>query len=311
MKIVFMGTPEFARRPLEYLHTQSGLEIVAVVTGPDKPSGRGRKLKPTPVKKAALGLGLSVLTPNELKDNSLVERLKSFNADIFVIVAFRILPEMIFSIPPKGSINLHGSLLPKYRGAAPIQWAIINGETETGLTTFFLKKKVDTGNIIYRERIEIKPDETYDDLAERMSEMAGPVIEKTLDIIEKENFVPELQDDILATPAPKFTADDCIIDWNESAETIINRIRGLSSVPGAFTNFRNKKLKILRAKKSDESVSEGYSPGEIIPDKRSLFISSIDGVVEIIQVVPEGKSAISGDQFIRGYQPQPKEKAGE
>ncbi len=303
MNIVFMGTPVFARRPLEYLFNNTRHEITAVVTGPDKQSGRGRKVKSTAVKEAAIEFDLPVFTPDSLKDENFLKQMKNIDADIFVVVAFRILPENLFAIPQYGSINLHGSLLPKYRGAAPINWALINGETETGLTTFFLKRKVDTGNIIYQEKTDIGPDETFDDLYQRLSEMAGPVIEKTLDLIESGAVKETEQDNSLATPAPKIKPDDCLIDWTKPAATCINFIRGLSSIPGAFTYFRGKKLKILQASAINVEAGADYNPGQIIKDKKRLIVAASDRNIEILQLLPEGKSKITGGEFIRGYQP--------
>jgi methionyl-tRNA formyltransferase len=315
MKIVFMGTPVFARRPLEYLAKNTRHELLAVVTGPDKPVGRGRKLQPTAVKAAAIDLNLPIFTPDSLKDENFLESMKKIGADIFVVVAFRILPENLFTFPEFGSINLHGSLLPKYRGAAPINWAIINGETETGLTTFFLKKKVDTGNIIYQEKTDIAPNETFDDIYLKLSKLAGPVIEKTLELIETGEVKEIAQDNFLATPAPKIQPEDCLIDWNRPAHNCINFIRGMSSIPGAFTFFRGKKLKIFKAVRYEENgssdVESGHCrPGQIIGDKKRLLVAANDGNIEILQLLPEGKSKITGSEFIRGYQPKDNESLG-
>ncbi|UCD16705.1 MAG: methionyl-tRNA formyltransferase, partial [Candidatus Zixiibacteriota bacterium] len=231
--------------------------------------------------------------------------------DIFVVVAFRILPERIFAIPPYGSINLHGSLLPKYRGAAPIQWALINGEQETGLTTFSLKKKIDAGDIIYQEKIAIDPEETYDDLAERMSGAAGRVIEKTLDLIESGDIAPVAQDDSLAMPAPKINPADCRIDWSRDHLALVNFIRGLSSIPGAFTTFRGKKLKILRARRLMPAPDCDLEPGSILPDSRRLLIAGRGGAIEVLELIPEGKKKMTGDAFLRGYRPKESEILGD
>jgi len=303
MKLVFMGTPEFARRPLEYLYRNTGHEILAVVTGPDKRSGRGQKIVSTEVKAAAEKLGLQIFTPESLKDSEFIEKTRNIGADIFVVVAFRILPETIYTIPPHGSMNLHGSLLPKYRGAAPINWALINGETETGLSTFLLKKAVDTGDLIYQEKINIKPDETFDELYIRMSEMAGPVIEKTLDMIESGKLSPISQDNSLATPAPKLSPFDCLIDWGFPPENLVNFIRGLSSTPGAYSTFRGKKIKILKAQKHSDSNIQKSGPGRIIRDKNRFIVEVAGGAVEILELVPEGKSKMTGAEFVRGYRP--------
>jgi len=311
MNIIFMGTPEFARHSLEYLHKNTRHEILAVVTGPDKPSGRGRVLSATAVKKAALGYNLPILTPESIRDREFLEKIKEFDADIYVVVAFRILPEKLYTIPPHGSINLHGSLLPKYRGAAPINWAIINGETETGLTTFKLQKKVDTGNIIYQEKIKIDPDETFTELYGRMAELAGPVLSRTLDMIESGNYTPKRQDDSQATPAPKITPYDCMIDWGFPAKNVVNFIRGMSAIPGAYTYFRGKKLKILKASEYDGNTGKKPRPGKIIGDKHRFLVATAGSIVEIKELIPEGKGKIDGNQFLRGYKPDENEILGE
>lgn len=306
-----MGTPEIARRALEYLYNNTNHKLLAVVTGPDRPAGRGLKLIPSPVKTTAVKLGVPVFTPESLKDPEFIDRMKEIDADIFIVVAFRILPADLFTIPPKGSINLHGSLLPKYRGAAPINWAIINGETETGLTTFFLKKSVDTGNIIYQEKIKIDPDDNFSALYEKMAEMAGPVIEKTLDLIASDQIEPIKQDDSLATPAPKISPFDCLIDWGFPAKNVVDFIRGMATTPGAYTYFKGSKLKVLRAVNAGIDLKEKLRPGQIIPDKHKLLIAVADGAVEITELLPQGKSIISGNQFLRGYKPADKEIFGE
>jgi methionyl-tRNA formyltransferase len=303
MKIVFMGTPEFARHPLEYIHKSPRHEILAVVTGRDKRSGRGRRFSATPVKACAEELGYPVLTPKSLKSKDFHEEIKKIDADLYVVVAFRILPKELFTIPPQGSINLHGSLLPKYRGAAPINWALINGEKETGLTTFFLREKVDTGNVIYQEKVEIGPEETFDELYLRMAKLAGPVIEKTLDMIESGDFEVKTQDNSKATPAPKLSPFDALIDWGLPSENVVNFIRGASSIPGAYTFYRGKRLKILRAKKTDFNGQKELRPGQIIEDKNRLLVATSDGAVELTEVQPEGKGRMPGEAFLRGYRP--------
>ncbi|MCX6826961.1 MAG: methionyl-tRNA formyltransferase, partial [candidate division Zixibacteria bacterium] len=202
---------------------------------------------------------------------------------------------------------LHGSLLPKYRGAAPINWALINGETETGLTIFFLDKKVDTGKIIFRQKISIPPEETFDELHRRMSELAGPVIEKSLDLIESGKAVAEIQDNALATPAPKFSPGACQIDWGFPADNVVNFIRGLSSTPGAFSGFHGKKIKLLRATQCNISILETYEPGQIIMEKNRLIVAVAGGFVEILEILPEGKSKMTGSEFVRGYRPDNRE----
>ncbi len=306
-----MGTPDFARRPLDYLFQNSRHEILAVVTGQDKPSGRGRRLQPTAVKRIAEKFKLPVLMPMSLKSDDFINQIKKLKADIFVVVAFRILPEKLFTIPKFGSINLHASLLPKYRGAAPINWALINGERETGLTTFFLKQKIDSGNIIYQEKIEIGDEEIFDELHARLSEKAGPVLDKTLDLIEAGDVTPCIQDNLKATPAPKLNPYDCLIDFGFPAQNVINFIRGLSSVPGAFTYFRGKKLKIFCAGLSEIKPEEKLRPGTIISQKNHLLVAVADRVIEIKNLRPEGKKSMTGGEFVSGYQPAKGELMGE
>jgi methionyl-tRNA formyltransferase len=303
MNIIFMGTPEFARYPLEYLCGRPRHKILAVVTGPDRPSGRGLKLISTAVKSASQRLGLQTLTPESLKDAAFLEEIRSFKADVFVVVAFRILPESLFSIPEYGSINLHGSLLPKYRGAAPINWAIINGEKETGLTAFFLKKKVDTGDIIYQKKIPIGPEETFDELYLKTAREAGPVLETALDLIESGKVDPIPQDSSKASPAPKLTPEAAQIDWGFPARNVVNFIRGLSSRPGAHTTFRGRRLIILKARPAEAETADKPRPGRVIEDKHRLLVAVADGAVEILSLKPEGKGSMSGEQFLRGYRP--------
>jgi methionyl-tRNA formyltransferase len=303
MKLVFMGTPEFARRPLEYLHKDGRHQILAVVTGQDKPAGRGLRTYSTPVKTTAQELNIPCFTPNSLKDPDFIEKMKKIGAEIFVVIAFRILPEALYTIPKLGSINIHGSLLPKYRGAAPINWAIINGEIETGLTSFFLKKKVDTGDIIHQEKTPILPEENFDELYFRLSNMAGPMVIKTLELIGDPEFQPLRQDENLVSPAPKLTPEDCLIDWGFPSRNIVNFVRGVSSIPGAYTDFRGRKLKIFRAREVKLELPDKYRPGQIINDKNKFLIATADGAVEILELLPEGKTRISGNEFLRGYRP--------
>ena len=234
MNIIFMGTPDFAIHSLQKL-VESKHKITAVVTSPDKERGRGQKVSFTPVKEFALQNHIPVLQPEKLKQNpQLVSELKKYNADLFVVVAFKILPKEVFNIPSKGSFNLHASLLPKYRGAAPIQWALINGETETGLTTFKLAEKVDTGNIYLQHKLEIFPEDNFDSLHDRMSELGAKLVLETVNLIESGNFELKQQNDSLASPAQKITKEICLIDWKKSAIEIHNLVRGLSPNPAAF-----------------------------------------------------------------------------
>ncbi len=296
MKIIFMGTPEFAVPSLKRLF-ESRHQVAAVVTAPDKQRGRGRKVTFTPVKEFALANNIPVLQPEKLKNEEFITSLKEFNADLFVIVAFRILPVAVFTIPPKGSFNLHGSMLPAYRGAAPIQWALIKGEKETGLTTFALAEKVDTGNIYYQEKIDIKADDNFGTLHDRMSEQGAEVVFKTVKMIESGDFVLKEQDNSKASPAPKITKETQEIDWNKPAIEIHNLIRGLSPYPGAFFYHNDKLIKIYTSKLSDEKLN----PGEIKQTKSELYVGCGEGSLKILELQQEGKKRMHTEEFLRGY----------
>jgi methionyl-tRNA formyltransferase len=303
MKIVFMGTPEFSIPSLEVL-LKNGYEICAVVTAPDEPKGRGYKLSPPPVKVFALQNSLKVLQPQNLKDPNFINELKKLSPDLIVVVAFRILPKEVFSIPPLGTINVHASLLPKYRGAAPINWAIINGEKETGVTTFFIDEKVDAGNIILQKKIEIGQDETAGELHDKLAKLGAEALLETVKIIQTGKVQTIKQDETLATPAPKIKKEMCQINWYEmKAEQVHNFVRGLSPNPGAFTFLNGKILKIYRTKLV-EKISEATTlkPGQIIVDGDSLFAICSDlKPVQIIEVQIEGKRKLKSEEFLRGY----------
>ena len=298
MKVVFFGTPDFAVPCLNKIHL-SHHEVVAVVTAPDKERGRGRKVSYTPVKSFALSNDIKVIQPEKLKDDDFVSELKSLEADVFVIVAFRILPNAVFTIPAKGSFNLHGSLLPKYRGAAPIQWSLIKGDNKTGVTTFFLKEKVDTGNIILSREIEISKTDDFGTLHDKMSEVGSEVVIETLNLIETGSVNLIEQDDSLASPAPKITKETCLIDWNKNAEEIHNLIRGLSPFPGAFFEHDEKRYKVF---KSLFSETPKLSPGEIMAEKKKIFIGTFAGTLEVLEIQPEGRKRMTTEEFLRGYQ---------
>ncbi len=298
MKIIFMGTPDFSIPSLKSL-IESRHELVAVVTTPDKERGRGQKVSFTPVKEFALKNNLPVLQPEKLKNSrQFIEELKKFNADLYVVVAFRILPVEVFSIPPKGSFNLHASLLPKYRGAAPIQWALINGGTETGLTTFKLAEKVDTGNIYLQEKVAIKPEDNFESLHDRMSEIGSKVVLQTVEMIDSGNYELKTQDDSFATPAPKITKEICKIDWNKPATEIHNLIRGLSPIPGAFFEFQDKIIKVY---KSEVIERNDLTPFQIYQTKTELIIGCGNNALKILQLQQEGKKKMGIDEFLRGF----------
>ncbi|MCF8241473.1 MAG: methionyl-tRNA formyltransferase [Melioribacteraceae bacterium] len=301
MKIVFFGTPDFAIPVLEKIQ-QSKHEICAVVTAPDKERGRGKKISYTPVKQFALDNGIDILQPIRMKDESFISELQKYDADLFVIVAFRILPAEVFTLPKFGSFNLHGSLLPKYRGAAPIQWALIDGEKITGITTFFLKEKVDTGSIILQRKIEIADDDNFGTLHDKMSLAGAQLVIDTIDLIDFGNYTLIEQDNALATPAPKITKEICKIDWNNPAANIHNLIRGLSPHPGAFFESNNKIYKVF---KSAVVNDKDLKPGEILETKKEIFIGCGERALQILVIQPEGRKRMTADEFLRGYSLSP------
>jgi len=298
MKVIFFGTPEFALPSLKILY-DNGYEISAVVTVPDKEKGRGLKPEPSPVKKFALSLGLKVLEPVNLKDENFINQLKEINPDLGVVVAYRILPREVYSLPKYGTFNLHASLLPKYRGAAPIQWAIINGEKVTGVTTFFLQDKVDTGNIILQREVQIDDEDNFQTLHDKLSQIGSDLVLETVKLIETGNYELKSQDDSLATLAPKITKEICQINWNQSAIKIHNLIRGLSPVPGAFTKLGDKMIKIFRSKLSDENSEN--DPGLIEIKEDEILVNTADKKLSILVLQPESRKKMSAKEFLLGY----------
>ncbi len=299
-----MGTPEFALPSLRIL-IDDRYEISAVVTAPDKPRGRGRQVSYTPVKELALEEKLPILQPDHLKDPQFVSQIQTLKPDLIIVVAFRILPPEIFTIPKLGSFNLHASLLPKYRGAAPINWAIINGEQETGVTTFFLQEKVDTGNAILQARLHINPDESAGELHDRLAEVGAEIVLQTVRLIELGKSNPKPQVNSLATPAPKIFKDDCKIDWSLPSQRVHNFVRGLSPVPCAWTKHKKSTLKIYRTdiltpEPHARSVSK---PGMVLAvDKQSLSLATGEGAVAIREIQLEGRKRMGIEEFLRGYE---------
>lgn len=297
MRIVFMGSPDFAIPSLEKLH-RSEHEIVAVVTNVDKRRGRGSKLMPTPVKKKALELDLPLIEVEELDDPIFYEELRECNADLFVVVAFRILPVKILSLPQKGSINLHASLLPKYRGAAPIHWAIINGEEKTGCTIFFLEEDVDTGKIIKQQETKIGPNETTGDLYERLKELGSYTLLDAIQEIEEDSYEAIPQEDEKATRAPKLFTEDCKIDFNVPARNVHNKIRGLSPFPTAWAELDDLKFNIYRSKIGPD---KDLIPGKLEMHGDDLLVGCGSGTVILTEVQIQGKRRMSGKDFMNGY----------
>ncbi|HEY9188055.1 MAG TPA: methionyl-tRNA formyltransferase [Ignavibacteria bacterium] len=306
-KIVFMGTPEFAVPSLDIL-VKNGFNVACVVTVPDKPQGRGLKLSQSEVKNYALEHNLPILQPEKLKDEKFIKYLEELSPDIIVVVAFRILPREVYSLAKLGAFNLHASLLPKYRGAAPINWAIINGETKTGVTTFFLDDKVDTGNIIFQEEVDINSDETAGDLHDKLMQIGANLVLKTVRAILNNNAPRIQQSDLKATPAPKIFKEHCKIDWNNPMEKIHNLIRGLSPYPAAFTTYKGKIIKIYKSEKTNIKVN--LLPGSVLVTKEDLFVACNDSYLKIIELQLEGKKRLKTEEFLRGFNFQKEDALG-
>lgn len=304
LRIVFMGTPDFAVASLEAL-IKDGMQVVAVVTAPDKPAGRGLQPTPGAVKKYAVEHNLPILQPEKLKDPVFLEQLKSFRADIQVVVAFRMLPEVVWSLPPLGTINVHASLLPQYRGAAPIHRAIMNGETVTGVTIFRLQHAIDTGGILLQESVGIGEKQTVGELYEVLSKKGAQLLVKSLHLLAAGKLQEQPQDDLIhgiLHHAPKIFAEDCIIDWNNPSETIYNQIRALSPQPGAMTKLDDKTLKIYNA--SPEISNHSKQPGYVMCDGKSkLSFACSDGWIHVESLQLEGKKRMLTTEFLRGYRP--------
>jgi methionyl-tRNA formyltransferase len=301
MRIVYMGTPEFAVPALQAL-AKEGWNVVAVVTAPDKPKGRGQQLGFSPIKEAALELGIPILQPTNLKSTEFIEELSNLKADIQVVVAFRMLPEVVWNMPPKGTFNLHASLLPNYRGAAPINWAIINGENETGLTTFFLKHEIDTGNLIFQEKEPIHPHDNVGSLYQRLMEKGAAIVVKTIEAIAKEDVEVKPQDEALAIHhAPKIFKETCKIDWAQSAQSIHNLIRGLSPYPSAWTTINEKTCKIYLSRVKNQNLNKLASGQYLTDGKTYLYFQTGEGALEILELQLEGKKRMEISEFLRGY----------
>lgn len=292
-----MGTPEFAVPSLNIL-LENGYEIPAVVTVPDRKKGRGLVESYSDVKKYALEKDLKVLQPEKLKDENFISELRALEPDLIVVVAFRILPSEVYTIPKLGSFNLHASLLPKYRGAAPINWAIINGEKETGVTTFFLQDKVDTGNIIIQRKVRIDEDETAGTLHDKLSYIGKEVVLETVKRIETDDVGVMPQDDALASPAPKIFKEDCKINWDAPADKVYDFIRGLSPYPTSWTTLDGKNVKIYLA--GEIEMKSDSSPGTIHIDGKKIFVDTADEKLEITELQLEGKKRVFASDFVNG-----------
>ncbi len=298
MKIIFMGTPYFAVPSLDILHS-NGYDIVGVITATDKWGGRGgKKLIESDVKKYAVEKGLMVLQPKNLKAPEFVREVKSLEADLQIVVAFRMLPEVIWDMPKLGTYNLHGSLLPKYRGAAPINWAIINGEKETGVTSFKLKHKIDTGDMLFQEKIHIPVEANAGYIHDELMHLGAQVVLKTVKAIERDDLVFKEQDEALVSKAPKLNSENCLIDFEKPVTQVYNLIRGLSPYPGAYTYIDEKKCKIIASKIGKAELM----PGQIETDNKSyLKIGCIKGSIEVTELQLSGKRKMSVKELLNGY----------
>ena len=312
LKIIFFGTPDFAVESLSRL-VEGGYNIAAVVTMPDKPAGRGRQLQQSDVKRYAVEHGLPVLQPVSLKDEAFIEQLRSYGAQLFIVIAFRMLPEAVWQMPPLGTFNLHASLLPRYRGAAPINWAVINGDTETGVTTFFLKHEIDTGDVIQQRSCPIGREDNVEVIHDRLMVMGADMVLETVDAIIAGTVKPIPQDQMLTagqqpTPAPKIFKDTCRIDWSRPAEALYNHIRGLSPYPAAWTVLHDpdgNELTTLKVYATGEpepfNSGDKPMPGVIVADRKTLRVACGDGWLELLSLQQSGKKRMDTDAFLRGY----------
>ncbi len=303
MRIIFMGTPEFAVASLKAL-IDAGENVVAVVTVPDKPAGRGQKMHESAVKVFAKEHQIPVLQPVKLRDPEFIAELRSYQADLQVVVAFRMLPEMVWDMPKHGTVNVHASLLPNYRGAAPINWAVINGEKKSGVTTFLLQHEIDTGNILFADEVEIADTDDAGILHDKLMEKGAQLIVKTVDAIRNGEINPVPQDDLLAAEdvkhAPKIFKEDGEIDWNKDTASIYNKIRGLSPYPTAYTKLDNKGLKIFQTRK--EITTHDLIPGTYVTDGKNLLkVATKDGYIHLLSIQIEGKKRMQIADFLRGY----------
>lgn len=308
LRIVFFGTPDFAVESLSRL-VEGGYNVVGVVTMPDKPAGRGHRMLQSAVKQYAVEKGLHLMQPERLKDESFVKELRSLDAQLNIVIAFRMLPEVVWAMPPLGTFNLHASLLPKYRGAAPINWAVMNGDTVTGVTTFFLKHEIDTGDVIQQKSIEIGRNDNVETVHDRLMTLGAGMVIETVDAIIAGTVKPIPQEQMLTageqpTPAPKIFTETCRIDWNWSSEKIYNHIRGLSPYPAAWSELVDTKGDVFHVKvfATGEPVNKGGAvPGKIIADRKHLNVDCSDGTLEILSLQLSGKRRMPAADFMRGF----------
>ena len=308
LRIIFMGTPDFAVASLSAL-VEKGYRVVGVVTAPDKPAGRGQKLQQSAVKIYALANNLTILQPEKLKDENFLTELKSLKPDLQIIVAFRMLPEVVWKLPTLGTFNLHGSLLPRYRGAAPLNWAVMNGDTESGVTTFLLKQEIDTGNILFWEKVPVSPDQTVGELHDQLMVIGAELVVKTVNALADGSAIPIAQEKLEIEPeklhAPKIYKEDCRINWELESQINHNKVRGLSPYPTAWTELsapdkETISLKIFRT--ILEKNLPAYPPGTILSDqKKWMKIACFDGYLQITDLQLAGKKRMGIEEFLRGF----------
>jgi methionyl-tRNA formyltransferase len=301
LRIIYLGTPDFAVPGLQLL-VKEGYNVVAVITAPDKPAGRGLTLHYSDVKKAALELNIPVLQPEKLKDPTFLEELASYHANLQIVVAFRMLPESVWNMPEIGTFNLHGSLLPQYRGAAPINWAIINGEKETGLTTFFLKHEIDTGDMMLQVKETIQEEDTFEILYNRLKHIGATLILNTVQLIEKGGYQTIPQDtSVPLKAAPKLYKETCQIDWNKTEGDVYNFVRGLSPYPCAWTVLNGKTYKVIQVKKTQTKVDNSkYATGSVVQEDNKAYVHCQSGKIELIEIQAEGKKRMKVLDYLRG-----------
>lgn len=298
LRIVFMGTPDFAVPSLDIL-VQHNYKIVGVITAPDKPAGRGQQLHQSAVKKYAVEKNLAVLQPEKLKNADFINELKALEPNLFIVVAFRMLPELVWQMPEYGTFNLHASLLPQYRGAAPINWAVINGEKETGVTTFFLQQEIDTGNIILQEKINIEDEDNAGSVHDKLMDIGSQLVLKTVQKIEENSVTEQPQELTTSKHAPKIYKETCLIDWNKPVLEIHDLIRGLSPYPTAFTHLDGKVLKIY---KSEVILRQAHDDKAYLTDNKTyLSFKCANGYLDILELQLEGKKRMKVDEFLRGH----------
>jgi len=308
-RIVYMGTPDFAVEPLKKL-IENNYNIVGVVTNPDKPAGRGQKIQESAVKKYAQSQGLKILQPEKFRNEHFLNELKSLQADLQIIVAFKMLPEIVWSMPAFGTFNLHASLLPHYRGAAPINWAIINGDKKTGVTTFFLKHEIDTGNVIFQEEVSINENDNAGIIHDKLMHRGAELVIKTVDAVINQSYKLIHQNDLIKPGtelkhAPKIFKDDCKINWNNHIDTIHDLIRGLSPYPAAWAELisKNEKLQIKIFKTEKEITEHNYNKGELLSDQKTYLKVAVNGgFIKILELQQSGKKRLPTSDFLRGFQ---------